>query len=65
MYISQALLTFVNYKLYHDASLAYPPHIDADAEAAGAHLSALQLRPAGAISGAISGAEVHPVDLLL
>ena len=27
-----AMMGFVNYKLYHDASLAYPPHIDADAE---------------------------------
>jgi len=40
----EALLTFVNFKLYHDLGAAYPPDIDVSADDAGAHLGATVLR---------------------
>ena len=36
----EAVLTFVNFKLYHDGGLLYPPPIDDKADHSGAHLSA-------------------------
>ena len=41
-----AMLTFVNFKLYHDLGLAYPPLMDSDARQAGQHISAVLLSKA-------------------
>lgn len=37
----ETLLKFVNFKLYHESELAYPPRIDITRDAAGAHLASL------------------------
>ncbi|KAL1521139.1 hypothetical protein AB1Y20_022693 [Prymnesium parvum] len=42
----EALLTFVNFKLYHELGLAYPPEIDSARDASGAFLSAMLLKEA-------------------
>ena len=42
----EAVLTFVNFKLYHDLQLAYPPLIDSEAQKAGLHISAVVLAKA-------------------
>ena len=42
----EAVLTFVNYKLYHDLGLVYPPPIDNEADAAGLHLSTVLMEKA-------------------
>lgn len=36
----EAVLTFVNFKLYHDIDLSYPPAVDTKADDAGVHLGA-------------------------
>ena len=41
----EAIMTFVNFKLFHDLGAAYPPEIDTKADAAGVHLGAAVLRP--------------------
>ena len=41
----EAVLTFINFKLYHDLGLSYPPAIDARADGAGVHLGATVLAP--------------------
>ncbi|KAL3893518.1 MAG: hypothetical protein SGPRY_014175 [Prymnesium sp.] len=38
--------SFVNFKLYHDLSLSYPPSVDPAADASGSFLSAMLLKPA-------------------
>ena len=42
----EALLTFINFKLYHTEGLVYPPPRDATADASGAHLAAIVLKAA-------------------
>ena len=42
----EAVLTFVNFKLYHDLGLTYPPPVDASADGAGVHLGATILTKA-------------------
>eukprot|EP00315_Gephyrocapsa_oceanica_P039891 CAMPEP_0185480832 /NCGR_PEP_ID=MMETSP1366-20130426/6579_1 /TAXON_ID=38817 /ORGANISM="Gephyrocapsa oceanica, Strain RCC1303" /LENGTH=322 /DNA_ID=CAMNT_0028088451 /DNA_START=22 /DNA_END=986 /DNA_ORIENTATION=+ len=41
----EALMTLTNYKLYHDAALAYPPPIDDTTDAKGGRLSAMLMLP--------------------
>ena len=36
----------VNFKLYHDLGLSYPPSLDEALDASGAHLSAIVMQPA-------------------
>ena len=49
----EAVVTFVNFKLYHDLGMAYPPPLNANADDAGVHLAANLFVPkAGAGDGA-------------
>ena len=47
----EALLTFVNFKLYHARGLHYPPPINAESDGSGAFLTALAMKPAEANAG--------------
>jgi len=42
----ESVLTFVNFKLYHDLGVAYPPKTDANLDATGAFLSAMLCKKA-------------------
>uniref|UniRef100_A0A7S4BWV3 Pescadillo homolog n=1 Tax=Chrysotila carterae TaxID=13221 RepID=A0A7S4BWV3_CHRCT len=50
----EALMTFVNFKLYHSLGLAYPPQIDAQRDDSGAFLSAMLLRSKAIDSGSVA-----------
>ena len=54
----EALLTFVNFKLYHARGLHYPPPINAESDGSGAFLTALAMKPAQANAG--NGAQRAP-----
>ena len=57
----EAVVTFVNFKLYHDLGMAYPPPLDANADDAGVHLAANLFVPkAGAGDGAAPPKQLRP-----
>eukprot|EP00325_Prymnesiales_sp_UTEX-LB-985_P007711 CAMPEP_0174711800 /NCGR_PEP_ID=MMETSP1094-20130205/13007_1 /TAXON_ID=156173 /ORGANISM="Chrysochromulina brevifilum, Strain UTEX LB 985" /LENGTH=724 /DNA_ID=CAMNT_0015910789 /DNA_START=66 /DNA_END=2245 /DNA_ORIENTATION=+ len=61
--LHEALITFVNFKLYHDLALAYPPAIDTAADDSGVHLGAAILAPKPAAPRTAVPAAANPLAL--
>ena len=60
----EALLTFVNFKLFHAQGLAYPPEINGASDGSGAFLGAVVTKPAAAARAAGAAALGAPLGEL-